>query len=219
PTGIDPNLYSTIFITRPVPLDGVMPNTLTLNFDSSFRPEDPGTQFAHVEVSFDGGSSWTELLEMDTSNTPGGVGSLYHVNDHFSFGLDNPGSGTAQFRFSYLDAGNDWWWALDNIEVTGDRTDRTSISAVSITNPTNGKVAVAADGSFTYTPNAGFTGTDSFTYKANDGMLSSNVATVKINVVAANPNAPVANNDRYNVTQATAVTVVDNFGVLANDTD
>jgi hypothetical protein len=38
------------------------------------------------------------------------------------------------------------------------------------------------NGSFTYTPAAGFIGTDTFTYTASDGSLSSNVATVTINV-------------------------------------
>ena len=41
-----------------------------------------------------------------------------------------------------------------------------------------------SEGSFSYTPNAGFTGTDSFTYVANDGQLNSNVATVSIDVTA-----------------------------------
>ena len=37
------------------------------------------------------------------------------------------------------------------------------------------------DGSFTYTPNAGYTGPDSFTYMANDGTVDSAPATVYIN--------------------------------------
>lgn len=37
-----------------------------------------------------------------------------------------------------------------------------------------------ADGSFTYTPNGGFGGTDSFTYVANDGLAGSEVVTVSI---------------------------------------
>ena len=51
-----------------------------------------------------------------------------------------------------------------------------------------------ADGSFTYTPNANFNGTDSFTYTASDGTADSNVATVTITVDAVN-DAPVAVND------------------------
>src|SRR5262249_18239381 len=37
-----------------------------------------------------------------------------------------------------------------------------------------------ADGSFTYTPQSGFLGTDVFTYKPNDGRAASNVTTVTI---------------------------------------
>ncbi|MBI1757012.1 MAG: PxKF domain-containing protein [Fimbriimonas ginsengisoli] len=56
------------------------------------------------------------------------------------------------------------------------------ISAVKDTNPLNGTVSLNSDGSFLYTPNTGFFGSDSFTYHANDGMLDSNVATVSIYV-------------------------------------
>jgi hypothetical protein len=38
------------------------------------------------------------------------------------------------------------------------------------------------DGSFTYTPDTGFSGKDSFTYQASDGSALSNVATVTIDV-------------------------------------
>ncbi|MDX1465773.1 MAG: Ig-like domain-containing protein, partial [Halomonas sp.] len=41
-----------------------------------------------------------------------------------------------------------------------------------------------ADGTLTYTPNAGFTGTDSFTYRASDGALESEPATVTVTVEA-----------------------------------
>ena len=74
-------------------------------------------------------------------------------------------------------------------------------------------------GTFTYTPNAGFTGTDSFTYRANDGSLdSANLATVTLNVTSTSLNtAPVAFNDTYTVSTAGVVTPA--TGVLANDTD
>ncbi|MCF4100942.1 HYR domain-containing protein [Gillisia sp. M10.2A] len=47
----------------------------------------------------------------------------------------------------------------------------------------NGSFSFNTDGSFTYTPNAGFVGTDSFTYVANDGNLDSEIATVVIEVI------------------------------------
>ncbi len=38
--------------------------------------------------------------------------------------------------------------------------------------PQHGTLTLNADGSFSYTPDANFNGTDSFTYKANDGRLT-----------------------------------------------
>ena len=52
-------------------------------------------------------------------------------------------------------------------------------------------VVLNADGSFTYTPDADFNGTDSFTYQAHDGTSNSNVETVMITVAPVN-DAPVA---------------------------
>ncbi len=46
-----------------------------------------------------------------------------------------------------------------------------SVSAIKVTNPTQGTVTLAADGSFTYTPNLNANGQDTFTYKLNDGTL------------------------------------------------
>jgi VCBS repeat-containing protein len=50
--------------------------------------------------------------------------------------------------------------------------------------PTNGTLAPHPDGSFSYTPNAGFSGTDTFTYTASDGALDSNEAPVTITVTS-----------------------------------
>ena len=47
---------------------------------------------------------------------------------------------------------------------------------------THGSLRFNANGTFTYTPTAGFSGTDSFTYKDYDGLESSSVATVTITV-------------------------------------
>ena len=75
-------------------------------------------------------------------------------------------------------------------------------------------MTLAADGSFTYTPNANFNGTDSFTYTASDGAAASNVATVTMTVTSVN-DAPVAVNDSATTAENTAVTIA----VLSNDTD
>src|SRR5262249_13054735 len=56
------------------------------------------------------------------------------------------------------------------------------LTAVLVANPAHGKLVFNTDGSFTYTPNAGFSGTDSFTYRAYDAQALSNVATVSLTV-------------------------------------
>src|SRR4029453_8801248 len=101
--------------------------------------------------------------------------------------------------------------------VLGNDTDQdgNSLTAVVVSQPSNGTLVLNADGSFTYTPNANFNGTDSFTYRANDGTTDSNVATVTIAVGAVN-DAPVAVNDSYGTTEDTPLTIAAP-GVLGND--
>jgi hypothetical protein len=60
-----------------------------------------------------------------------------------------------------------------------------ALTAVLLSSPANGIVTISADGSFNYTPNAGFSGSDSFTYTANDGATNSNPATVNLTVAPA----------------------------------
>ncbi|MCD6304270.1 MAG: lamin tail domain-containing protein, partial [Planctomycetes bacterium] len=60
-----------------------------------------------------------------------------------------------------------------------------SLTAELVTDVQHGTLNLAADGSFTYTPAAGYTGPDGFTYRAYDGQDYSDQATVDINVVDA----------------------------------
>jgi len=65
--------------------------------------------------------------------------------------------------------------------------DGDAITAVLDLTTTNGTLVLNPDGSFTYTPNGGFVGTDTFTYHATDGALNSNVVTVQIVVAPLIP--------------------------------
>ena len=87
------------------------------------------------------------------------------------------------------------------------------LTATLVATTTHGKLSFSADGSFTYTPTAGFAGTDSFTYTATNGYTTSAPATVTISVVAT----PVANNDHYTMDDGQTLTV-NAPGLLANDT-
>lgn len=95
--------------------------------------------------------------------------------------------------------------------------DADSLSAVIVSSPLNGSLSLNSNGSFSYTPNAGFTGSDSFTYRANDGAADSNLATVSIAVDNVN-DAPVALNDSYSTSEDGALNVPAP-GVLGNDSD
>jgi len=68
--------------------------------------------------------------------------------------------------------------------VLGNDTDADldPLTAVLNVGPTNGTLTLNPNGSFTYTPNPGFSGLDAFTYHANDGSADSNVVTVAIDV-------------------------------------
>jgi VCBS repeat-containing protein len=59
--------------------------------------------------------------------------------------------------------------------------DGDALTAQLASSTANGTVSLQSDGSFTYTPNAGFTGDDSFSYTASDGSLTS-TATATITV-------------------------------------
>src|SRR6266511_2367505 len=80
--------------------------------------------------------------------------------------------------------------AVNDSYTTNEDGDALTASVVST--PANGTVTLnTLDGSFTYTPDANFNGTDSFTYQVDDGTLASNVATVTLTVTPIN-DAPVA---------------------------
>jgi PKD repeat protein len=58
--------------------------------------------------------------------------------------------------------------------------DSASMSAILVSGPTHGSLILNSNGSFTYMPAVGYSGSDSFIYKANDGFLDSNPATVNL---------------------------------------
>src|SRR5207244_597675 len=78
------------------------------------------------------------------------------------------------------------------------------LSAVLVSGPSHGTLSLSSDGSFSYTPSANYTGSDSFTYKANDGAADSNLATVSLTVTAVN-DAPVATAESYTTAEDTAL--------------
>lgn len=95
---------------------------------------------------------------------------------------------------------------VNDSDVDGDPLTVTTTST-----PTNG--AASTDGStVTYSPNAGFFGTDQFSYTISDGTVT---ATATVSVTVGANSVPVAVDDAATAAEDTAVTL----SVLANDSD
>ena len=184
---------NTAFTSPSIPLTGLNQNSLTLEFDSSFRPEEQQTE--RVEVSYDNGTTWKTLLQYDQTGNRRPPGNQVHINDHITLDANNPaGATSAMFRFGYLKAANDWWWTIDNIKVTGATPNAgATLTTAVASQPHHGTVAVNPNGTFTYTPTTGFVGLDSFTYTANDGVSTGTPGTAY--VLVGNPAVGVQVND------------------------
>ena len=105
--------------------------------------------------------------------------------------------------------------------VLGNDTDgggKLALTATLVSGPAHGSVALNADGSFTYTPTALYSGVDHFTYTATDGVKTSAAATVSISVTPVN-HPPVARPDAYATNAGSVLPVFALQGVLANDSD
>ncbi len=123
--GNEPDQFNSFLTTEAVSFTGLDPNSITLEFDSSFRPFDGQT--ATVDVSFDGGLTFENVLTYDTANS-GGNSSLLRIDEQLSLGLDNPADGELLVRYGLTNAGNDWWWAFDNLNITGNNGAMTLLS-------------------------------------------------------------------------------------------
>ncbi|WP_160680944.1 cadherin-like domain-containing protein, partial [Clostridium sp. C8-1-8] len=70
--------------------------------------------------------------------------------------------------------------------VTGADIDGDSLKYYVVTAPTHGTLKLNEDGTFTYTPNKDYNGSDSFSFRSNDGDIDSAPATVSITVNPVN---------------------------------
>ena len=114
-----------------------------------------------------------------------------------------------------------------NVLANDSDAEGNSLSLSSVTNPSNGTVAINNNGTpgnltddfVTYTPNTGFTGKDSFTYLIDDGKGGTATGVVNVDVTAPPANQPpVANNDTTTTPQNTPINLPVTT-LLANDTD
>jgi VCBS repeat-containing protein len=127
----------------------------------------------------------------------------YRGTDSFSYRASDGSAQSPDPAVVSISVGNDPPVAADDAYTTSAQTpldgstvlandsdpNGDSLTVTLASRPAHGGVALHADGTFTYTPAAGFSGRDTFTYTAADAAASSPSATVAITVTAA-PQAP-----------------------------
>jgi len=150
------------------------------------------TQGSHGSVSF----SATSVTYTPSAN--------YNGSDSFTYTIDDGNGGTDTATVSVtVTAVNDVPVATgESYDMNQDTTlnvaapgvlandsdiDGDTLHPVLVTNVAHGTLTLNADGSFSYTPAAHFTGVDTFTYRANDGTANSNTVTVTIHVLDTEP--------------------------------
>ena len=70
-------------------------------------------------MSYDGGSE-VEVLRWESDEASEYYKDDNSTNDTITVNLQNPaGAKSMVVKFGLFDAGNDWWWAIDNIQITG----------------------------------------------------------------------------------------------------
>ena len=168
------------------------------------------TQAANGEVDLDADGDFTYTPNQDFNGT-----------DSFTYSVSDQAGGTddatVNISLSPVNdapvANDDSFSANFETQVSGDLLanngagvdsdvdgDPLTVNTTPETAPSNGSVTIDASGSFTYIPNAGFSGTDSFVYRLTDGNLS-DTATVNITVGSATNTQPVAADDAFDVNE------------------
>lgn len=115
--------YNARMSTGVIPLVGVSPGGAKLAFSSSWRaeccdegPESANDQTAIIQASYDGGA-FVEVMRWQSDDNS----TFYKpdaTNETVVIDLENPvGASNVKLRFGLLNAANDWWWAIDNLEV------------------------------------------------------------------------------------------------------
>ncbi len=102
-----------------------------------------------------------------------------------------------------------------NVLANDTDVDGDPLTVTAVSDPPNGSAEITGGGqAVRYTPDAGFSGTDTFTYTVSDGRGGVDQGTVTVTVTPAN-SAPIAVDDAAATTENTPVEI----DVLANDSD
>jgi len=140
-------------------------------------------------LTFNSNGSFTYLHNGGTANSDS---FTYKVNDGFVDGntvvvtlnILHPNAAPVAVADSYATTkGSTLTVSTPGVLFNDTDADNNSLTAIKVSNPTNGILTLNSSGSFTYVHNNGSSTSDSFTYKVNDGTIDGNTVTVTITIV------------------------------------
>jgi uncharacterized repeat protein (TIGR01451 family) len=99
---------------RTMTLDLSEVQTATLQYVTAYNDIGVGGDFADVDVSVDGGTTWTNLLHWDEDHSANGPGELVTLDLTSYAGYSN-----VMLRYHYYLATYDWWWEVDQVSMAG----------------------------------------------------------------------------------------------------
>jgi hypothetical protein len=162
-----------------------------------------------LSVSGNNGETATILSVSDPGNgsaVVNGDGTItytpdadFNGTDTFTYTIPDGSGGTSTSTVTVLvDPVNDAPVAVDDSATTNEGTavvlsaldndsdvDGDALTITGVSDPANGQAVVNDNGTITYTPGAGFSGTDSFTYTVSDGAGGTETGTVNLTVQPA----------------------------------
>lgn len=112
--------FDARLLTPAINITSAGTNELKAFLHSSWRPEND--QKATINAIYDGGES-VEILRYESQATlddesPNPFFQDDATNEALTLDLLNPGGASSvQLEFRLFDAGNNWWWAFDNLQV------------------------------------------------------------------------------------------------------
>ncbi|MCA8986412.1 MAG: tandem-95 repeat protein [Planctomycetaceae bacterium] len=186
PTADDGTLFVTEDIAASGSVTGTDPDNDTLTFSVATQPSygilifnPDGTYTYTPNTNFNGVDSFTfSANDGSESSAPATISLTVNPINDAPEATTQSVSGNEDEVITGAAAGND---------VDGD-----SLSYEVATQPLHGVLVFNPDGTFTYTPNLNYNGSDSFSFIANDGEFDSTPATVSLNLSPVN-DLPVAN--------------------------
>ncbi|WP_018691178.1 Ig-like domain-containing protein [Algicola sagamiensis] len=171
--------------------------TLTLNTDGSFTYTPIENQADSTNFTYAASDGTAQSIPVTVTLTLNNVPPVA-VNDNFTTPENVP-----------LTNGN---ILANDSDPNGDTI---TVNTTPITGPANGTISLNANGTFTYTPNQNFFGTDTFTYQITDAVGQADTATATITVTDVNF-APVANPDTFTIQEDTTL---NGSSIIQNDVD